>query len=121
MFNPTNYAITPHSVGPWVGGVLIAMLGIAVLVRERGSRVSLALSLLTISCAIWLLSAGTMYSTLHEPLALWWAKAEHFGVVFIPSILFIFTLAFVHRVLELRAVAWGCCVLLILLYVGLLA
>ena len=121
MFNPTNYAITPHSVGPWVGGVLIAVLGVAVLVRERGSRVSLALCLLALSCAIWLLSAGTLYSTLHEPLALWWAKAEHFGVVFIPSLLLIFTLAFVQRVHEFRAVAWGSLVVSGLLYVSVLA
>src|SRR5881296_740764 len=80
VLNLGNYAVSPHSVGPWMVGILIATLGIVALLRERGSKVSLAFCALTMSVAIWLLSAGVLYSTLDEPLALWWAKVEHRGV-----------------------------------------
>jgi PAS domain S-box-containing protein len=107
VLNPSNYAVSPHSAGPWVVGILIAILGIVALVRERGSKVSLAFCGLTMSVAIWLLSAGVLYSTLDEPLALRWAKVEHLGVVVIPSLVLLFTLAIVQRVHEFRAFAWG--------------
>src|SRR5207247_7305113 len=86
VLNPANYAVTPHSAGPWVVAILIAILGIVALVRERGSKVSLAFCALTMSVALWLLAAGALYSTLDEPLALWWAKVEHLGVVVIASL-----------------------------------
>src|SRR5690242_18333026 len=107
VLNPVDYLVTPHSVGPWMVGVLAAALGITVLFRERGSKVSLAFCLLTISIATWLLSIGAVYATLHEPLALWWAKAQHLGVAFIPSLVLLFTLVILQRLEEFRAVAWG--------------
>jgi PAS domain S-box-containing protein len=121
MLNPADYVVTLHSVGPWVVGVLIAALGIAVLFRERGSKVSLALCLLTMSVAIWLLSIGTVYATRHEPLALWWVKAQHVGVAFIPSLVLLFTLVVLQRLDEFRAIAWGSFILSGLFYGSILA
>src|SRR2546426_7534855 len=121
VLNPSNYAVSPHSVGPWVVGSLIAILGIVALLRERGSKVSLAFFGLTMSVAIWLFSAGVLYSTLDEPLALRWAKVEHLGVVIIPSLVLRFTLAIVQRVHELRAIAWGSLALSGLFYCSILA
>ena len=121
VLNLGNYAVSPHSVGPWMVGILIATLGIVALLRERGSKVSLAFCALTMSVAIWLLSAGVLYSTLDEPLALWWAKVEHLGVVVIPSLVLLFTLAIVQRVHELRAIAWGSLALSGLFYCSILA
>jgi PAS domain S-box-containing protein len=121
VLNPADYLVTPHSVGPWVVGVLTATLGITVLFRERGSRVSLALCLLTMSVAVWLLSIGTVYATLHEPLALWWVRTEHVGVTFIPSLVLLFTLVILQRLEEFRAVAWGSLVISGLFYGSILA
>jgi PAS domain S-box-containing protein len=121
VLNPSNYAVSPHSVGPWAVGIAIAILGIVALLRERGSKVSLAFGALTLSVAIWLLSAGALYSTLDEPLALWWAKAEHLGVVVIPSLVLLFTLAIVQRAHELRVIAWGSLALSGLFYGSILA
>jgi len=121
VLNSADYLVTPHSVGPWFVGVLIAALGIAVLFRERGSKVSLALCLLTTSVAIWLLSIGAVYATLHEPLALWWVKAQHLGVAFIPSLVLLFTLVILQRLEEFRAVAWGSLLISGLFYGSILA
>src|SRR2546427_2616446 len=66
VLNLSNYAVSPHAVGPWVVGILIAILGIVALLRERGSKVSLAFCALTMSVAIWLFSAGVLYSTLED-------------------------------------------------------
>ena len=121
LLDPASYLVTIHSIGPWVVGTLTAVLGIVLLLRERGSNVSLALCLLTTSVSIWLLSAGALYATRPEPLALRWAKAANFGVVFIPSAVFIFTLTIAQRLREFQAVAWGSLTVSGLFYVGILA
>ncbi len=95
-------------------------IGIVTLIRERGSKVSVAFYGLTMSVAIWLLFVGVLYSTLDEPLALWWAKVEHLGVVVIPSLVLLFTLAIVQRVHEFRAMAWGSLALSGLFYCSIL-
>jgi len=107
VLNPGGYLITLHSVGPWLVGLLIGALGTTLLIRERGSKVSLALWLFTTSLAVWLLCVGVLYSTLHESLALWWAKATLLGVVFIPTTILAFTLTVVQRLDQFRAVVWG--------------
>ena len=121
VLNPSNYAVSLHAAGPWVVGLLTAILGIVALLRERGSKVSLAFCGLTMSVASWLLSAGVIYFTLNEPVALWWAKVEHLGVVVIPTLVFLFTLAIVQRLDEFRAMAWGCLALSGLFYCSILA
>ena len=121
LLNPSNYAVSLHAAGPWLVGLLIVTLGIVALLRERGSKVSLAFCALTMSVALWLLSAGVLYFTLNEPVALWWAKVEHLGVVVIPSLVFLFTLAIVQRVHEFRAMAWGSLALSGLFYCSILA
>ena len=121
LLNPSNYAVSLHAAGPWLVGLLIVTLGIVALLRERGSKVSLAFGALTMSVALWLLSAGVLYFTLNEPVALWWAKVEHLGVVIIPSLVFLFTLAIVQRVHEFRAMAWGSLALSGLFYCSILA
>src|SRR5262249_56444952 len=95
------------SVGPWVVGLLTAALGIAVLLRERGSKVSQALGLLTSTLTIRLLGIGVLYSTRHEAVGLWWVKVEHLGVVFIPTAVLIFTLTIVQQLEAFRVVVWG--------------
>ena len=107
VLDPANYLISVHSVGPWVAGLLTAALGIAVLLRERGSKVSQALALLTTTLAVWLLCIGALYSTRDQVLGLWWVKVEHLGVVFIPTAVLIFTLTIVQRVHAFRVFVWG--------------
>src|SRR5439155_7226240 len=48
-------------------------------------------------------------------------KVEHLGVVIIPSLVFLFTLAIVQRVHEFRAMAWGSLALSGLFYCSILA
>jgi PAS domain S-box-containing protein len=107
VLDPTNYLASVHSLGPWIAGLLTAALGIAVLLRERGSKLSQALALLTTSLAVWLLCIGALYSTRHQGLGLWWVKVEHLGVVFIPTAVFILTLTIVQRVQAFRVLVWG--------------
>ncbi len=107
VLDPTNYLVSIHSIGPWVAGLLTAALGIAVLLRERGSKVSQALGLLTTSLAVWLLCIGALYSTRDQALGLWWVKVEHLGVVFIPTAVLIFILTIVQRAQAFRVLVWS--------------
>src|SRR5206468_2266042 len=107
VLDPIRFLASPHSIGPWAVGVLVVLLGIAAFIRERGSTVSATLGLLTLSVSIWLLCSAMLYSTRLEPLALWWARAAHVGIVFIPSLVLTFTLTIVQRGRELWAFAAG--------------
>ena len=121
VLDPANYLVSVHSVGPWVAGLLTAALGIAVLLRERGSKVSQALGLLTTSLAVWLLCIGALYSVRDEALGLWWVKVEHLGVVLIPTAVLIFTLTIVQRVRAFRVLVWGSLALSGLFYIGIVS
>ena len=117
-FDPTQYTLSLTGLGPLIVGVLSAALGIAVLVRERRSPVSITFGLFTTSVAIWLLAFTAAYSTDDEALARWWVKVAHLGVVFIPSFVTIFTLAILDRLEERRAWAWGSLALSGLFFAG---
>src|SRR5712692_2436931 len=120
IFDLTNYAFTAYALPVGLVGTLIAGLGMAVLVRERGSPVSWAFASLTWSVALWLLGFALIYSTSVEPIARWWVKVEHLGVVFIPSTVYLFTLAIVRPLRPLQGLAWAGFALSILFYFSLL-
>src|SRR5919199_171993 len=92
VFDPSNYTFSIYAVPVLLVGLLIAGLGIAALVRERASSVSLVFALLTFSVAVWLICFALIYSTPFESIARWWVNIEHLGVVFIPSTVLFFAL-----------------------------
>lgn len=93
-----HYTWSWYAAPPLVVGVLTFLLGCAVLIRERGTFVSAAFWLMTMAATVWLESYVGIFCARDAAVALWWAKAEHLGVVFIPSTVFLFTLAVVQRI-----------------------
>ncbi|MBI3317949.1 MAG: PAS domain S-box protein [Candidatus Omnitrophica bacterium] len=97
---------TNPALPPVVVGILTALLGGGVLIRERGSLVSAAFCLMTAVGAAWLLASAAMLSSPDEVTALRWAKMENAAVVIIPSAVYLFTLAVARRFRSLRFSAW---------------
>jgi len=64
-------------------------------------------ALMTLPAIIWMLSYAGLYSSKTESIALWWARFEHIGVCFIPSLVYLFALVMVHRFNKFRYVAWS--------------
>jgi PAS domain S-box-containing protein len=63
----------------------IFCLGIFALIRERGSQLSVAFFLLTLTIGTWLFCFSWMYSATDEHIAMLWAKAAYMGVGFVPA------------------------------------
>src|SRR5438105_3591992 len=100
-----HYTYAFPAVPPIIVGCCMAVLTVVVVFRERSSRVSLAFGALAFSTALWLMSFGGIYGARDLDTALWWAKIEHIGVVFIPSTLFYFTLQILRRADRFRLLA----------------
>ncbi len=99
------------SISPLIVGFLMLVLGVAALIRDRASRVSYSFFLVTLSIFVWLGSLPWLYSASSERVALFWARIEHFGVAFIPSFIFIFTLDVIQRHKKYKYFGWSTLVL----------
>ena len=103
LFLLRNYNFTFYCLPPFLVGLMVFVVGIAVFLRERGTRVSLAFFLVTMSTTIWLLSTVALYAAPNDIAALWWAKLEHVGVIFIPPFIYMLAFAMVHQYSRTRA------------------
>src|SRR3989338_3905021 len=93
MLDPASYYMTGYALPPLIVGLVTVMLGLLVLWRERAPLVSVAFWLLTVIGGIWLLSYVGIFTARYQPVDVWWAKIENVAVVFIPSVVYWFTLA----------------------------
>jgi PAS domain S-box-containing protein len=99
------------ALAPLIVGILMLVLGTVTIIRDRASKVSSSFFLVTLSIFMWLGSLPWLYSASNEHVALFWAKIEHFGVAFIPSFFFIFTLDIVQRYKKYKYFGWATLVL----------
>ncbi len=93
FLNPSHYHPTVYALPPLGVGIITALLGVVVLIRERGSPVSRAFYSLTATLALWLLCYAGIFSARHPSIALGWIKLENAAVVFIPTMVYSFTLS----------------------------
>ena len=91
------FSLNINTIPPLIVGVLMLVLGATTLIKDRASKVSTSFFMVTLSVFIWLGSLPFLYSASNEHEALFWARIEHFGVAFIPSFFFIFTLGIIRR------------------------
>lgn len=94
-------------MAPLIVGFLMLVLGLVTITRDRASKVSSSFFLVTLSIFVWLGSLPWLYSAPNEHVALFWAKIEHFGVAFIPSFFFIFTLDVIQRYKKYKYFGWA--------------
>lgn len=95
------------TIPPMIVGVLMLVLGTVTLFKERASKVSTSFFMVTLSIFVWLGSLTLLYSSSSEQEALFWARVEHFGVAFIPSLFFLFTLNILHRLKKYMYFGWA--------------
>ena len=63
FFDAGNYAFTIYWLPVAFVGLMAATLGLATLVRERGSAVSVAFMVMEVNTAIWLIGFAGAYAT----------------------------------------------------------
>ncbi len=100
-----------QAVAPLIVGILMLVLGTITLIRERESKVSSSFFMVTFSIFVWLGSLPWLYTAISEHEALFWIRMEHFGVAFIPSFFFIFTLDIIRRYEKYKYFAWASLIL----------
>jgi PAS domain S-box-containing protein len=83
--------VNAYAIPVAVTFLAIVFLGLYVLVREKHSSVKTAFFLMTLPVAIWLLAFAFMYSSVSYDVARFWSKAAYFGVPFIPTAIYYFT------------------------------
>lgn len=91
MSSPSTYYFNIHAVPPLVTACCVLLLGLLVVAREKGSRVSLLYLSYTLAAFTWLLSASLALFMTSEDSALAWMKLASGGVAMIPATLYHFT------------------------------
>jgi len=90
LYDNSLYLLNPLAVQTIAVALCISLLGVYGLIREQGSRVSVAYFLLTLSVGVWLFAFSRMYSAIDVNLAMWWAKAAYVGIGSIPAAMYSF-------------------------------
>lgn len=97
MFEPAHYVLSPYAIPTFLTATLVWLVGGAVFIRERRTRISLSFFLTAASIGWWQLAFSFMYCATDPAVALWWAKAAYVAVPCIPTAIYHFTV----RVLRL--------------------
>ncbi len=105
LFRLFHYGPNGHALPPLLVGLAVVVLGAVVLAREQGSPGSMAFFGMTSAGAVWLLGSTGFYFARDPSVALQWARIENCGVVFIPSMVFLFTLDVTGKLWRFRALA----------------
>jgi diguanylate cyclase (GGDEF)-like protein/PAS domain S-box-containing protein len=106
ILDSSSYVFNSYAVPPLVTAAAMFLLGVVVMVRERGSREAWQFSLLAATICIWLVCFSFMYFSRQPEVALAWAKSAYLGIAFIPAALYHFTVV-VTRSGRLRMVWAG--------------
>jgi PAS domain-containing protein len=91
LYDPTRYSFNLLAIENLIATLAIFCLGVIALVRERGSRVSIAFWGVTLTMGEWLFASSWMYSAVDEHIAFQWAKVAHLGVAFVPAAVYHFS------------------------------
>src|SRR3989338_355864 len=76
--------------------LLLILLGILVLSKNRKSEINLSFSLICLSSFIWLFCYSQAYRTSDPEIALFWFKIGYLGVIFIAITYYHFSTTFLN-------------------------
>ena len=97
LLDLSNYFYTFTAWPPLIVGICSLLLGLIILVRERGTYASRTFLALSICVSLWLLSIGALYSARDPQLAFLIAQVGTIAVAFIPSVLLTLTIVLVRQ------------------------
>lgn len=106
VLDPGHYAFNPYALPPLIVGMLILMLGMFVLTRDRPSSSNLSFLALCFLVAGWLLSFSMVFFSSYETTALWWVKVVNVGVPYIPAMVLCFALATLGKLRKMRTIVF---------------
>lgn len=83
VFGPAAYGASPFATPVAAVAGLSILIGLFVVLRERGRQVSLSFFATTLALAIYQLGFSFMLRAQDEHIAMWWARFAYVGVPFI--------------------------------------
>lgn len=107
MFPPVDsphYLLTAQALLTGAAAFATWLLGVVVVVRERGSQISRKFCVMTCAVSLWLAAFACMYGADEARIAVWWCKIGHIGVLVIPAAVYHFTVTVLRITLRRR---WG--------------
>ncbi len=108
IFVLSNYAPNPHALPPLFVGVLVILLGIDVLFRQRGSKVSKIFIALCSAVGILQITYWGILSAFYPAIAMIWISIHNLILAFIPSLFYLFTLTITKQFEKYRSKVWIC-------------
>ncbi|MFL5732580.1 MAG: ATP-binding protein [Chloroflexia bacterium] len=111
------YTLSLNSLPTLVAAAAMLALGIFVLVREHGSRVSVLFFLVTLTAAAGPFCTACVVSAHDSGTAQWWARASYLGLVFIAPATYQFTTTLLGINRRYKYVVWAGWVLAALIMV----
>lgn len=102
-----RYTFNLFAIPPLATAFFALALGVAVTVRERGSRVSWAFFDLCLVVWVWLFTFSLLYLSSDPDTAYIWAKASYLGIPFIPPAMYHFTTRVLDIYRERRVLVWS--------------
>lgn len=91
MFSAADLFFNPHALPPLITAIAILLLGLTVVVREKGSRESLLYLSYTLAASTWMFCVSVALSLSSEAMAYRWMTFSSAGVTMIPAALYHFT------------------------------
>ncbi len=91
MFSPANFFFNLQALPPLITAIAILLLGLTVVIREKGSRESLLYLSYTMAASAWMFCASMALFMSSEDMAFRWMKFASAGVAMIPAALYHFT------------------------------
>jgi hypothetical protein len=106
LLNPDNYAFNIHALPTFVTSLAIFLLGLFVLIRERGSRISVLFLAITLAVMVWQLAFSWMYCATDGQIAFVWAKIAYVSVPLIPAVIYHFTVVVLGASQRAKTLLW---------------
>ena len=106
LFDAADYLFNAHAVPPALTGLGVLVLGVAVLVSERASRVSRAFFAIMVAVSLWLTGIAGTYASNNELTGMWWSVFGFIGVAFIPSTIYVFAVVVMGIQARRRVLMW---------------
>ncbi|GJL56628.1 MAG: hypothetical protein NPIRA02_37600 [Nitrospirales bacterium] len=90
VLNPANYVFSIYAFPTILTVVVGSVVGLTVLIRERGSTVSWLFVGMVTPFSLWFFGFTWMYCARLESVALWWVEFAYIGVPWIPAAIYHF-------------------------------
>jgi len=102
-----TYSFNVYALPPAVTALALLLVGVAVLIRERASRVSVAFLFILLATSVWLFGLTAMYCATNEAVAIWWARFHFLGIPFIPSTIYLFSVVVMGIYARRKRLIWA--------------